>query len=124
MTLSIGSSPGVIQFPLPQAAPAPVHDTVQVPLPKAPAPASGVVIKPPASANDNSYARAIRQIESAYKDTYAVSDKSFTIFKDVTGQYITRYVSLRDGSVSYEPATPTFVRPTMAMGEGSVSIEV
>ncbi len=41
--------------------------------------------------------------QPAFKEVYAVSDKTFTIFKDSSGQYITRYTSLRDGSVSYVP---------------------
>ncbi|NBX03090.1 MAG: hypothetical protein EBR02_03295 [Alphaproteobacteria bacterium] len=36
-------------------------------------------------------------------NNFAVSDKTFTIFKDVTGQYITRFTSLRDGKVTYIP---------------------
>ena len=47
---------------------------------------------------------SIRQaIKAAFSDTYAVSDQSFSIFKDSTGQYVTRLTSLRDGSVSYIP---------------------
>ena len=34
---------------------------------------------------------------------YPVSDKHFTIFKNVDGQYVTRYTSLRDGKVTYVP---------------------
>lgn len=41
---------------------------------------------------------------------YAVSDKTFSLFKDASGQVITRYVSLLDGSITYTPE-PTYVRP-------------
>ncbi len=34
---------------------------------------------------------------------FAVSDVSISIFKDATGQFITRFTSLKDGSVSYYP---------------------
>lgn len=35
---------------------------------------------------------------------FAVSDNRFTIFKDAkSGQYITRFTSLRDGAVTYVP---------------------
>jgi hypothetical protein len=35
---------------------------------------------------------------------FAVSDNRFTIFKDAkTGQFITRFTSLRDGAVTYVP---------------------
>jgi hypothetical protein len=40
---------------------------------------------------------------SASQDNYVVADKSFTIFKDAGGQYVTRYTSLRDGKVTYVP---------------------
>lgn len=46
----------------------------------------------------------LRAAASTYNaDGFAVSDKTFTIFKNSAGQYITRYVSLRDGSVTYIP---------------------
>ncbi len=41
--------------------------------------------------------------ESYFKNVYAVSDQEFTIYKDASGQYITRYTSLRDGKVTYIP---------------------
>lgn len=49
--------------------------------------------------------RAARQVA----DFYVVSDRTFTIFKDVTGQYVTRFTSLRDGKVTYIPE-PNLVR--------------
>lgn len=37
-------------------------------------------------------------------DTFVVSDTTFTIFKDpYSGEYITRFRSLRDGTVTYVP---------------------
>lgn len=39
----------------------------------------------------------------SFKNTYAVSDLKFTIFKDSSGQFITRFTSLKDGSVKYVP---------------------
>ena len=46
----------------------------------------------------------IKRAATAYlKDIYAVNDHTFTIFKDNTGQYITRFTSLRDGKVTYIP---------------------
>ena len=41
--------------------------------------------------------------KSILADIYAVSDSKFTIFKDASGQYITRITSLRDGRVTYIP---------------------
>jgi hypothetical protein len=80
----------------------------------------------PAAATGNTFEKAIQQIASSFKNTYAVSDKQFTIFKDATGKYITRYVSLRDGSVTYVPTTPTVVRPAQVIttaGDGYVAID-
>jgi hypothetical protein len=53
--------------------------------------------------------QAVQQALTAFN--YPLGNKEFSIFKDVTGQYITRYVSLQDGSVTYVPA-PTLVKQT------------
>ena len=42
-------------------------------------------------------------VRQSFQDVFAVSDTTFTIFKDSSGQYITRFTSLRDGSVTYIP---------------------
>lgn len=44
-----------------------------------------------------------RAAQNFFKDVYAVSDTTFAIFKDSTGQYITRFTNLRDGKVTYIP---------------------
>ncbi len=49
------------------------------------------------------YERLAQAADNFFKDVYAVSDARFTIFKDSSGQYITRYTSLRDGKVTYIP---------------------
>lgn len=49
------------------------------------------------------YERLAKAAEGFFKDVFAVSDARFTIFKDSSGQYITRYTSLRDGRVTYIP---------------------
>ncbi len=54
-------------------------------------------------------------VQTAFKDTYAVSDKSFSIFKDATGQYVTRLTSLRDGSITYVPE-PNLLRDMENIG--------
>lgn len=56
-----------------------------------------------ASAEAKRYEQTINAARSLFKDVYVVSDKSFSIFKDASGQYITRYTSLRDGRVTYIP---------------------
>ncbi len=52
-------------------------------------------------------------------NSYPVSDKSFTIFKNADGQYVTRYTSLRDGKVTYVPEQ-TFVQ---IIGPGHADVQ-
>lgn len=44
-----------------------------------------------------------RAAQSFFSDFFAVSDTTFSIYKDTSGQYITRFTSLRDGRVTYIP---------------------
>jgi hypothetical protein len=39
---------------------------------------------------------------------YVVGDQEFSLFKDATGQYITRYVNLKSGKVTYIPEPTLF----------------
>lgn len=43
------------------------------------------------------------QASQLFKEVYAVSDTKFAIYKDFTGQFVTRFTNLRDGSVTYIP---------------------
>ncbi len=95
------------------SAPAPQETTTPV----SPVPATDTVTTASIS---QQYEAAARQAELSFKNVYALSDQDFSIFKDATGKYITRYVSLRDGKVTYSPA-PTYVRPS-AIGSGHVAI--
>lgn len=56
-----------------------------------------------AVAEQRRYEQVAHASKTLARDFYPVSDKSFTIFKDASGQYITRYTSLRDGRVTYVP---------------------
>lgn len=56
-----------------------------------------------ADIEDKRYEQLKRAAQNFFKDVYAVSDTTFSIFKDSTGQYITRFTSLRDGKVTYIP---------------------
>lgn len=47
--------------------------------------------------------RRIIKGEQFKKQYFAVTDRVFTLFKDSSGQIITRFTSLRDGSVTYIP---------------------
>lgn len=93
-------------------------DTATVPA-SDPAPITFETRKPqPTPVQDDaraSYQQAARKAIVSFANTYAISDKKFAIFKDASGQMITRYVSLRDGSVIYSPAPPSFVSPKVAI---------
>ncbi len=54
-------------------------------------------------AAEQQHVAAVQQAAQHIANIYVVSDQTFTIFKDVTGQYITRFTSLRDGKVTYIP---------------------
>ena len=89
---------------IPQVRTAPVYTP---PVVTAPAP----VPQPQLTRQDinATYDAAVKVTQAASEQTYAVSDQKFAIFKDASGQTITRYVSLRDGSVTYEPA-PSYAK--------------
>lgn len=38
-----------------------------------------------------------------FKEVYAVSDTKFSIYKNSTGDFVTKFTNLRDGKVSYIP---------------------
>lgn len=72
------------------------------------------------------YEQVKRAAESYFKDVYAVSDQRFTIYKDSTGQYITRYTSLRDGKVTYipEPSLLQYQRARSRAAESLIALDV
>ncbi len=86
-------SPAPVPAPKAQAAPA-----VEIPQPQ---PQDNVVVTQDAA--------AVKALIS-FAQTYAVSDQKFALYKDASGQMITRYVSLRDGTITYMPA-PSYTKP-------------
>jgi hypothetical protein len=52
--------------------------------------------------------QAVQRVSQKVADIFVVSDRTFTIFKDVSGQYVTRFTSLRDGKVTYIPEPNLF----------------
>lgn len=56
----------------------------------------------------NKYAEAIKVLAELMQDFYPLGDKKVAFFKDNTGHYIIRYVSLRDGSITYVPSEILF----------------
>jgi hypothetical protein len=70
------------------------------------------------------YERIIQAAQTVVADLYVVSDQKFSIYKDVSGQYITRYTSLRDGSVTYIPEPELLRRAERAQASLSSAIEL
>lgn len=52
--------------------------------------------------------QTVQRLSQQVADVFVVSDRTFTIFKDVSGQYVTRFTSLRDGKVTYIPEPNLF----------------
>lgn len=51
---------------------------------------------------------AIQRAAQQIANIYVVGDQTFSLFKDATGQYITRFTNLRDGKVTYIPEPTLF----------------
>lgn len=66
---------------------------------------------------------AVQQAARGVANVYIVSDSRFTIFKDSSGQYITRFTSLRDGRVTYIPE-PDLIRLSGSKATQALSIKV
>ena len=56
-----------------------------------------------ASSTDKTRYENMERASQMFKDIYVVSDTKFSIYKDFTGQFVTRFTNLRDGTVSYIP---------------------
>ena len=80
-----------------------------------------------AKAQNNEEARfeTVRRASQMFKDVYAVNDTKFTIFKDNSGQYITRFTNMRDGKVTYipEPDILAYMESMGAYRDALVKIE-
>jgi hypothetical protein len=66
----------------------------------------------------------VREAAKMFKDFFPVSDMSFTIFKDSSGQYITRFTSLRDGKVTYIPEQNMFTYLGRSGSQFGTNIEI
>ena len=103
---ALGNIPQVVIKPatpaLPKSAPAPQKADV----PFVPVVGGGSTAEV-SDAQQQRY-EAVRRASQQVADLYVVSDKTFTIFKDVSGQYVTRFTSLRDGKVTYIPEPNLF----------------
>ena len=54
-------------------------------------------------------AEALVRAAEQLANVFVIGDRTFSLFKDTTGQYITRFTSLRDGKVTYIPE-PTLLK--------------
>jgi hypothetical protein len=81
---------------------------------------------PVVAVDQKRYEQVARAAKAYFKDVYAVSDTRFTIYKDTSGQYITRYTSLRDGKVTYipEPSLLQYLERSRASRESLVELSV
>jgi hypothetical protein len=49
-------------------------------------------------------------------DPFVLGDSRFTIYKDTSGQYVTRLTNLRDGKVTYFPEPELLKRSAQSLG--------
>lgn len=90
---SAASAPA-IALPDPSAGlPIPAHD-------------DGASFSP--SAAEANRAAAVQKAAQQVANAYVIGDQTFSLYKDQTGQYITRFTSLRDGKVTYIPEPTLF----------------
>ena len=77
------------------------------------------------NADQRRYETVERGAQAMAMEMFAVSDSTFTIFKDASGQFVTRFTSLRDGSVTYypEPEVAAFMEKRMAERQASYDID-
>ena len=125
MDTTIHPVPGITRI----STPLPGRTTTDTPLPAhtetyTPKTSSGGASAPRPGQEEAHYEAALRKAALSFSDTYAISDKSFTIFKDSEGKYITRYTSLRDGKVTYipEPALLRQIQQSPAAQSKLISI--
>jgi hypothetical protein len=117
----IGSTPPVIPVQIkPASGQAKVSSDATPTLPKASGNTDQVV---DAQAAEQRRYETIQRLAEGIANLYVVGDKRFTIFKDVSGQYITRFTSLRDGRVTYIPE-PQLLRMSSSAPSPSLKINV
>lgn len=101
-TVGIGSRPSVLPA-IPQAPSAPSGDAILAkPVQQTPA----VEVKTETFDTKAIEKQRLARVEKAAVDIaniYVVSNQVFTIFKDATGQYVTRFRNLQTGKITYIP---------------------
>lgn len=101
---SIGSSgmkvPVKSDVPLPSLQRAPVQVSLPIDVPPA--------VDIPTTQEQARFAEVKAASQAVARNPYPISDQRFTIFKDIAGDYVTRFTSLVDGSVKYFPEKTLF----------------
>ncbi len=71
--------------------------------------------------DEKRYEQVERAAKVFFNDVFVVNDTKFTIFKDTSGQFVTRFTNLRDGSVTYIPE-PEILRYMESRGRARESL--
>lgn len=111
----IGTSQ-LITLPTLPAQPAQSTPAIALPNSSAGLPVPQEQVSYNAQAAEQSRADAVVKAAQQIANIFVIGDQTFSIFKDATGQYITRFTNLRDGKVTYIPE-PTLFK--MSSGGGS-----
>lgn len=90
-------------YPAAQAKPA---APAAVPAPK-PVADSPLPVEAQVQSVEQQRYEAVKKASQDAPNVYPLGDRTFTIFKDSSGQYVTRYFSQRTGQVSYVPEPET-----------------
>lgn len=99
------------------ALPAPAPDAQQPVLPQAQTAFD-------AGAAEQTRLETIQRLAQQIANVYVIGDQTFSLFKDVTGQYITRFTSLRDGKVTYIPEPTLFKLSGASGGESAALLKI
>jgi hypothetical protein len=103
---NLGIAPPIVIKPvIPVANPAPVAQKPEAPFVPI---GGGGESSYDAESSEMQRLQKVQRLSQQISDIFVVSDRTFTIFKDVSGQYITRFTSLRDGKVTYIPEPNLF----------------
>lgn len=77
------------------------------------------------NADQRRYESVERGAQAIAAEMFAVSDTRFTIYKDTSGQFITRFTSLQDGTVTYfpEPEVAAYMEQRSAERQAAYDID-
>lgn len=96
-----GASVPETAFPLPARASASAAPQIKLPASQLAQPEGE---RFDAKASEQARRQDIREAAQLMaNDIYVVGDMKFSIYKDLSGQFVTRFTSLRDGAVTYIP---------------------